>query len=205
MDWKERLLKLNGKMTREKWLLFLLAGIFLMLLSLPGGEKKMVQDNGARSEDQAVKAEKHVSDSGASREPLSFPSYEERLERRIRELLRSVEGVGQADVMVVLKSTGQKVLRVDRNGSSIVTKETDSSGGSREIRESQSEETTVLPQSGGASNGPVVEKELSPEISGIVISADGGGSPEVCSEISQAMEALLGLPAHKIKVLKRKQ
>ena len=33
MGWKEKLLKLNGKMTREKWLLFLLAGVFLMLLS----------------------------------------------------------------------------------------------------------------------------------------------------------------------------
>ena len=136
---------------------------------------------------------------------FSSRSYEERLEKRIRELLRSVEGVGQVDVMVVLKSTGQKVLRVDRSGSSTVTKETDSAGGSREITErSQSEESTILLSSGGGSNGEeVVEKELCPEISGIVVSADGGGSPEVCSEISQAMEALLGLPAHKIKVLKR--
>ena len=91
---------------------------------------------------------------------FSSRSYEERLEKRIRELLRSVDGVGQVDVMVVLKSTGQKVLRVDRSGSSTVTKETDSAGGSREITESQSEESTVLPQSEGGSNGPVVEKEL---------------------------------------------
>lgn len=189
MDWKEKLLKLNGKMTREKWLLFLLAGVFLMLLSVPGGEKKEVKERPTESGKQAAGTKEH--------------SYEERLEKRIRELLRSVEGVGQVDVMVVLKSTGQKVLRVDRSGSSTVTRETDSAGGSREITESQSEENTVLPQSGGGSNGPVVEKELCPEISGIVISADGGGSPEVCSEISQAMEALLGLPAHKIKVLKR--
>ena len=202
MDWKEKLLKLNGKMTREKWLLFLLAGVFLMLLSFPGGEKKAVKEELMESRDQAVKMKERVSDSWAECAPRSS-DYEERLEKRIRELLRSVEGVGQVDVMVVLKSTGQKVLRVDRSGSSTVTKETDSAGGSREIRESQSEETTVLPQSGGTSHGPVVEKELSPEISGIVISADGGGSPEICSEISQAMEALLGLPAHKIKVLKR--
>ena len=149
-------------------------------------------------------AEERRTGSGDGRIQFGFMGYQqERLEKRIRELLRSVEGVGQVDVMVVLKSTGQKVLRVDRSGSSTVTKETDSAGGSREITESQSEESTVLPQSGGGSNGPVVEKELCPEISGIVVSADGGGSPEVCSEISQAMEALLGLPAHKIKVLKR--
>lgn len=195
--------KIKWKMTREKWLLFLLAGVFLMLLSVPGGEKKTVKEDRPKSGEQAAGTEEHSLVSWDISSSFSSRSYEERLEKRIRELLRSVEGVGQVDVMVVLKSTGQKVLRVDRSGSSTVTKETDSAGGSREITESQSEESTVLPQSGGGSNGPVVEKELCPEISGIVVSADGGGSPEVCSEISQAMEALLGLPAHKIKVLKR--
>lgn len=48
-----------------------------------------------------------------------------------------------------------------------------------------------------------MEKELRPEISGIVISAEGGGSAVVRAEVSEAMEALFGLPQHKIKVLKR--
>ena len=58
-------------------------------------------------------------------------------------------------------------------------------------------------QSTGGDGGPLVEKELKPELSGIVISAQGGGSAKVQAEISAAMEALFGLPAHKIKVLKR--
>ena len=41
------------------------------------------------------------------------------------------------------------------------------------------------------------------EVLGIIISADGGGSSVVKAEISEAMEALFGLPSHKIKVLKR--
>ena len=53
------------------------------------------------------------------------------------------------------------------------------------------------------SQEPVIEKELQPQIEGIIISAQGGGSPQVKAEISEAMEALFGLPAHKIKVLKR--
>ena len=57
--------------------------------------------------------------------------------------------------------------------------------------------------SSGGGNEPVVQKELKPELSGIIISAAGGGSPAVQAEISAAMEALFGLPAHKIKVLKR--
>ena len=47
------------------------------------------------------------------------------------------------------------------------------------------------------------EEEPIQEVLGIIISADGGGSSVVKAEISQAMEALFGLPSHKIKVLKR--
>ena len=59
MGWKEKLLKLNGKMTREKWLLFLLAGVFLMLLSVPGGEKKTVKEDRPKSGEQAAGTEEH--------------------------------------------------------------------------------------------------------------------------------------------------
>ena len=129
-------------------------------------------------------------------------SYESRLEGRVREVLKSVDGVGKVEVMIVLKSSSEKVLRVDRSASLDTTNEKDSSGGERKVTGSQSGESTVLAGS-GSQNTPIVEKELSPEISGIIISAQGGGSPVVKAEISEAMEALFGLPPHKIKVLKR--
>ena len=130
--------------------------------------------------------------------------YEKELEDRIAQLLKSVEGVGKVDVMVVLSSSSEKVFRTDRSENTSTTKEKDASGGERDIASSQSEENTILSQQSG-SNGtsPLVQKELYPEISGIVISAQGGDSPKVQAEISQAMEALFGLEAHKIKVLKR--
>ena len=59
---------------------------------------------------------------------------------------------------------------------------------------------TVQPEKDGYS---AWEQEMIPEVSGVIISADGGGSPIVQTEISQAMEALFGIPSHKIKVLKR--
>ena len=47
------------------------------------------------------------------------------------------------------------------------------------------------------------DEEQEKTVLGIIISADGGGSTIVKAEISEAMEALFGLPSHKIKVLKR--
>ena len=100
---------------------------------------------------------------------------------------------------------GEKVFRTDRSENTSTTKEKDASGGERDAVSSQLEENTVFSQSAGQNtgNGPLIEKELYPQISGIVISAQGGDLPSVQAEISQAMEALFGLEPHKIKVLKR--
>ncbi len=130
--------------------------------------------------------------------------YEAQLEARVKEILKNVDGVGKVDVMIVLKSSEEKVYRVDKSVSTSDTDEKDSQGGQRTSQSSQSQESTVM-TGGGSSQGstPFLEKELRPEISGIVVSAEGGGSPTVKAEISAAMEALFDLPPHKIKVLKR--
>ena len=117
--------------------------------------------------------------------------------------------MGEVDVLIVLKSSEQKVYQTDGRTLQSSTKEQDSSGGIRDIAQQEEESSTVIVQGGGQQAGsggePLLEKELRPEISGIVISAQGGGLPSVKAEITDAMAALFDLPAHKIKVLKRTQ
>ena len=78
--------------------------------------------------------------------------------------------MGEVDVMLTLFSSSEKVLRVDKERSRSATSETDSSGGTRQQADESLRESTVLAGSSG-SGEPVVEKELAPEIAGIVISA----------------------------------
>ena len=184
-------------MTRAKWILMLLGGVLLMLWSFPPGtgEKEGGDMEGQRLKQAATAGEESLNTEEA---------YEAVLEERVKELLQNVEGVGEVDVMVVLKSSKERVYRVDTSTSLSETEEEDSQGGRRKSTSSQVEENTLLTgASTGGDGGPLVEKELKPELSGIVISAQGGGSAKVQAEISAAMEALFGLPAHKIKVLKR--
>ena len=204
--------KSGGKIKKEQWLLLALAGAALMILGTP---VKQENDGGSLYEsgnhDNAGidlrDGEQGAEEAGGKAVHSSADEsglYEAQMEERIRSILKHVDGVGQVDVMVVLKSSEEKVLRVDKKLSSSVTKEQDTNGGTREISQSDTGETTVLAGSGSAGqNQPIVEKEICPEISGIVVSAEGGGSPRVKTEISEAMEALFGLPPHKIKVLKR--
>lgn len=222
MSWKSLASKFSGRMSREKWIGILAIGVLLMILSssMPVGQEESeavspigleevpLWEGNGRTESGGEawgEAGGEDPDSRQAGAPAQAGTYEEQLENRICQILKSVEGVGKVEVMVVLRSSGEKVMRIDRSTSQNTTSETDSSGGSRQVSSSQSEESTVLSSGQGTSGGnePVIEKELSPELSGIIISAEGGGSPEVKAEISEAMEALLGLPAHKIKVLKR--
>ena len=201
MEWKNGTLRSMLKGNKEKVIFLFCSGLLLFVISLPNGK---TTDSGLRAGTVEVIADESTAleDAGekaAAKEESG--SYEEKLEQRIRELLKSVDGVGEADVMVVLKSSEERIWHVDKSSTSSVTEESgSSSGSSRVIREENQSESTVLD---GKSQSPVMEKEVKPEISGVVISADGGGSAVIRAEVSEAMEALLGLPANKIKVMKR--
>ncbi len=182
--------KFNWNMSKKKWLLILAAGVCLMMLALP--VKKSGEETSAQTSRESAGG--NVLSSGKS--------YEKELEKRVEELLGTVEGVGEVDVMITLKSTEEKVFRIDRDQSESSTEETDSSGGSRVVKTADSGETTVLTGS-GSGESPVLEKELMPEIEGVVVSAQGGGDVRIQAEISAAMEALFHVPQHKIRVLKR--
>ena len=210
----------------EKWLILLVLGLAILILYAPFGKKtsgKAVGPSGESwsesrtgmnyfnstqinsAETSGLEESRSEIETGLTTSTSKQDSdrlYELRLEQRIRDVLKNVDGVGEVDVMLTLSASSEKVLRVDKERNRATTSETDSSGGTRQQAEESLRESTVL--AGGSGSGePVIEKELAPEISGVVISAQGGGNASVQKEISEAMQALFGLPAHKIKVLKR--
>lgn len=199
-------MKFKWKMGKDKWLILLAVGMIILILTFPSGSGMA-----ARVEKTAESKNQTALQKGIVTEPVDGEAavaagadrtYEEQLEARVKRILKTVDGVGQVEVMIVLKSSEEKVLRVDKDSSDSSTEEKDSSGGTRKITSADRKENTILTGS-GENTAPIVEKEIRPEIEGIIISAQGGGSPTVKAEISGAMEALFNLPPHKIKVLKR--
>ncbi len=193
MDWRKEKLRSALKLNKERLIFLFCAGLILFILAAPGGRKENGEDFTAP-------------DDGADSVPAALvtaaqsDTYEKILEERVRAILSGVEGVGKVDVMVMLKSSEERIFRVDRDSSTTWNEGAEGGENSRLTTQQEIAESTVLEGNG---TSPIVEKELMPEISGIVISADGGGSAVVRAEISGAMEALFGLPSHKIKVLKR--
>ena len=199
-------MKFKWKMGKDKWLILLAVGMIILILTFPSGSGMAARvEKTAESKNQTALQKGIVTepaDGEAAVAAGADRTYEEQLEARVKRILKTVDGVGQVEVMIVLKSSEEKVLRVDKDSSDSSTEEKDSSGGTGKITSADRKENTILTGS-GENTSPIVEKEIRPEIEGIIISAQGGGSPTVKAEISGAMEALFNLPPHKIKVLKR--
>ncbi|HIQ74364.1 MAG TPA: stage III sporulation protein AG [Candidatus Cottocaccamicrobium excrementipullorum] len=206
-DWIKKISGFHGKNSKGNWIILLCLGLILMIIAAPSREKTDQSETpgslesflGSREESQGTV---QTAEQERSSEPYGERKYEEILEARVKEVLSQTEGVGQVDVLIVLKSSGQKIYQKDERSVTSSTREQDSAGGNRDSSQEEQQSTTVI--LGGGQDEPLLESELLPEISGIVISAQGGDNPSIQAEITEAMEALFGLPAHKIKVLKRK-
>ncbi len=194
MDWKAMKSKLNLKSGKNKWLVMLAVGLIFLILAFPFGSEKKEDLEESSDSVSLQREETETADDAVS--------YERFLEQRLEDILSHVDGVGQVEVMIVLKSSEEKVWRVDRDTSYSITQETDQNGGSRRGESQAVTENTILSGQTGKEE-PLLAKEMKPEISGVIISAEGGKSPQVQAEISAAVEALFDVPSHKIKVLKR--
>lgn len=183
---------LSNKSGKEKITIVVLIGILLLVISLP-----VSQDNKGEAGDST--SDTAVQESGNLLEGTG--GYEEYLEDKLEKALKKVEGVGEISVVITLKNTSEKIIAADTDSSESAITETDSAGGVRSTTEkSNSNKNIYYDTSAGSS--PYITMENMPEVEGVVIVAKGGGDGTVCANITSAVEALLGVPTHKIKVLK---
>ena len=101
----------------------------------------------------------------------------------------------------MLKSSSELVVERETPVSRSSTTETDAQGGSRSVNTTDMEETVVY-STNGSSSEPYVIKTYVPEIEGVLVVAEGAGSGTVNRTVTEIVQALFGVEAHKVKVVK---
>ena len=193
--WKEWLsdLRLGKKVPKKNHLLILLlTGLLLFVAVVPFPASNRADESEADSSSTAV--------TGIGTDTGEYEAY---LEKKTADILRQVDGVGEVTVMITLKSGGQKIIEKDQSGTSQTTEEADSAGGTRTVEDSTTDKTSIYEQKSDGSSVPYVSKELAPEVEGVVVIADGGDNAVAAQSITEAVQALFGVEAHKIKIMKR--
>lgn len=127
--------------------------------------------------------------------------YINEMEAKAESLLSGVNGAGQVKVMITLRASSEQVVEKDMPVTRSQTSEQDSQGGSRMVSEFATEDATVY-RKGNGYEEPYVVKTLSPSVEGVVVVAEGAGNGEVSKNLSEAVQILFGVEAHRVKVLK---
>lgn len=198
MEWKNKLqeIKLNFKnMKKDNFIIVLLVGILLIVIVLPTSDRSSKEGN----ENEKVPS---VSETTSNQNDTQTLSYVEEQEKRLETILSRVQGVGEVNVMITLKSSKELIVEKDTPATSSSTQEEDAEGGKRNTTDKSTTEATVYQQDNNGGSSPYVVKELEPEIEGIIVIAKGGDDPVVAKNISDAILALFHVEAHKIKVMK---
>ena len=133
--------------------------------------------------------------------PASAARPERALEEELEAFFSLVAGAGQVRVMISPLGGTETVFAVDTTTSRSYILEQDAQGGTRDQRQTSSQEQTVVIRDRNGVEMPLVLREVAPRVEGIVIITEGGDDPFVRDALTRAAMAVLGVEAHKIQVL----
>lgn len=191
---------------RDNLIILILSGLLLVVIALPAKEPSDAEDSlSVRSESQTWDADvSKESAPGISVADMDTVEYAAYLEERLETLLAGMQGVGRVRVMITLRASEELVVEKDMPISRSNTIENDGEGGSRSIYQVETGEETVYSTQSGSSE-PYVIKTMLPEIEGIAVVAEGAGTGDINKNITELIQALFGVEAHKVKVVKMSQ
>lgn len=208
--WNEFLEQMKSKQkfpNRNQLLLLFLCGLLLLVIVWPVSDTEEHADSetldGLLPGSTENRSTAMVENNRTSLYTDSMEAYEKYLEHRLGSALEYVEGVGRAEVVITLKSSGQKIVEKDLSSNSQTSSEEDQNGGTRNTENRSSDKASVYAQGSDGSQTPYISKEMTPEIEGVLIIAEGGDNALVIQNITEAIQALFGVEAHKIKIMKR--
>ena len=167
-----------NKPKKEQLLIGVLVGILLLVIAIP-----MPKEDELETEVEPIVIEN-----------ASITATEAQL----KEILQKISGVGRVDIFITYEDSGRIIVEKDESISEELVQEADSNGGTRTTTTTKNDRETVY----SGTESPYVIQELSPTVKGVLVVAEGAGNSGVKKQIQETIEALFGLDAHKISIMK---
>lgn len=172
----EKLKKLfsDGRYTKAIVILGI-CGMFLIMISefIPDTDKSAKTANQADSDIE-----------------YSTEAYVDRTEKRLKDILQQIDGVGKSEIMVTVSCT-EEYIYAEENSSDF------SSDGQKT---SSSNENRYVFIGNNSDKNALVRKIVTPQISGVIIVCEGGDKSSVSERVYEAVSTALDIPSVKIYV-----
>lgn len=129
-------------------------------------------------------------------EVVAPKSAEVELEERLSVVLSRIRGAGQVEVSLTFADSGEVEYAVNASTTLRVTEEQ----GADTVRSTTEETRTDNLVLTDGNSAPLAVQSRSAEVQGVLVVAEGGDDPTVCHAISEALQNLLDVGAHKIVI-----
>jgi len=180
----------HGKKGAQKLVLLLLLGVALLLASTYFANM---------GENQPLVLPSTLVEN-ITETPVVYPqSSAKYLADQLEEILSLVAGAGEVRVMLTIGAGGASFAQNSQHNISVTTEE-DGEGGVRNVESTNIMATYVMVRQNDGSEIPLMLHQIAPNIEGIIIVAQGGGDVAVQRALTQAAQALLGTPPHRVQV-----
>lgn len=160
--------------------------------------------NSDKKETKKDEVETTTSKQLASTPKASQTSSNDEVQTNLENILSNIDGVGKVKVLITYSQSSEVVAMYNENSKNSTVEEKDSGGGTRTTTQTDISKDIIYQEENGEKT-PITQKVVSPKIEGAIITAIGAGNGTVKNNIVQAVEAVTGLPTHKIQVFEMKK
>jgi stage III sporulation protein AG len=188
-------LKVNGKQRRYIIWLVLVAvlGIATMSFGDLVSSKKQSQIN-------AVMENKNLENSQIEI-ISSLALTEKQMEKSLATILSQIAGVGEVAVNLTLESSPEYKYALNQKVDKTIVTEKAQDGSTRSTDEIREDAQVVMKNMTQGKDEPVIIKEIRPQVVGVMVVAQGASDLIIRERISEAVQTLLNIPAHRVTVL----
>ena len=188
MDWKT--------MGKNKWLVIVGVIGVLCLLSgsmFSGNVKSTLSTSSDQTNTNAVAQSSSGNPDNVSDQQVQ--AFESQYSKQLQNMLQQIDGIYHVSVMVTVDST--ETLKLANNEQQ--TNSTQSNGQSTSTSTTTNDQIFTL-NNGNGSTTPIVIEKIAPHVRGVLVIVDAKDFAVAKSEIIDAIQNVLDVPAYKISV-----
>lgn len=160
--------------------------------------------NGDKKETKKEEIESSTGKQLATTSKTTTNQSDNSIESNLETILSNIDGVGKVKVLITYSQSSEVVAMYNENSKNSTVEEKDSGGGTRTTTQTDISKDIIYQEENGEKT-PITQKVINPKIEGAIITSTGAGNGTVKNNIVQAVEAVTGLPTHKIQVFEMKK
>ena len=195
---KEDFEKKDSKNIKANLLIVFLIGVLILVTSsfFKSSSTMVKKEEQNNKETEGIEEEVAVKDINRNQE--------KQLGIELKQILEKTEGIGNVDVMLYFSEGEEQIPAFNINDSTNLTEESDNEGGRRKTTQ-KNNGNKVVTTNKGEKTEPLILKVKKPEITGVLIVADGAENKLTEYRIKQAVINLFNIPENKVNVYPMKK